>query len=388
MAGFAAWIACAVPALPRSGPDQSADQGADQGSNQNPSQSPNQNKDQQPPTIRRPSDPTLPPPPPPQEQDDSRARIRSTVSLVVVPVTVEDRDGELVTGLQKSDFRVFEDGIEQEISVFSIDPFPLSAAVLIDDDLKTSSAEKVQKTLETLAAGFTVSDEVSLWRFAGVPQMIGDDFITDNDVLLTQLKRIELDSSIPGMGSVTMTGPPRVNTQPLPGPLEDQIPGGMSGSHGNYKHISDAIYEAALQLSNRPSDHRKVIFLVSDGQDSKNNTHSYKDTLQLLLTNDISVYAVGVGEANLNRRITFLGNNILSKYAHATGGDIFYATSRGDLERFYPRVSEQSRNQYTVAYAPARTDRTLPYHSVEVRVRRLGLKLLCRDGYYSGGTKP
>src|SRR5215472_11090420 len=83
--------------------------------------------------------PSLKNPPPPQEQDP-HGTIRSTVSLVVVPVTVKDDAGELVTDLQQNDFRVFEDGIEQPIAQFSAEAFPLSAVILIDDDLKRSTA--------------------------------------------------------------------------------------------------------------------------------------------------------------------------------------------------------------------------------------------------------
>jgi VWFA-related protein len=314
------------------------------------------------------------------QTQDPRARIRTTVSLVVVPVTVKDGAGELVSDLQQKDFRIFEDGVEQQISLFSVDAFPLSAAVLIDDDLKRSSADRVQKTLETLAAGFGASDEVSLWRFDEVPEPITDtDFIADNDALLTQLKRIDLSSSFPGVGSAPMTNGPRVNTQAPTGPLQRS---GMSVGHPNFKHINDAIYAAGEQLRDRPRERRKIIFLISDGQNAKNNTHSYEETLKLLLSTDISVYAIGVGEANLNRGITFLGNNILAKYAHATGGDIFYGSSRDDLESLYPRVSEQARNQYTIAYAAAKTDHSQPYHSIEVRVERPGLSMLARDGYY------
>ena len=217
-----------------------------------------------------------------------------------------------------------------------------------------------------------------MWRFDEVPELISD-FIPDNDVLLTQLKRIDLSSSFPGVGSAPMTNGPVVNTQPLPGPAARPA---MSVGHPNNKHINDAIYAAAEQLSSRPRERRKIIFLISDGENAKNNTHSYDDTLKLLLSANISVYAVGVGEANFNRGITFLGNNILAKYAHSTGGDIFYGSSRDDLEALYPRVSEQARNQYTLAYSAARTDQTQPYHTIEVRVKRPGLKLLTRDGYY------
>jgi VWFA-related protein len=312
---------------------------------------------------------------------DPRGRIRTTVSLVVVPVTVKNGAGDLVTDLGQKDFRVFEDGIEQQIAFFSVEAFPLSAAVLVDDDLKRSSADKVQKTLQALAGGFSPSDEVSLWRFDQVPEFVSD-YITDNDALIAQLKHIDLSSSFPGVGSAPMTSGPRVNTQAPTGPLKTP---GMSMNHPNFKHIDDAIYAAAEQLSDRARDRRKIIYLISDGQNAKNNTHNYKETLALLLSADISVYAIGVGEANLNRGITFLGNNVLAKYAHATGGDIFYASSRDDLERLYSRVTEQARNQYTIGYSAKNTDRTQPYHSIEVRVERPGLSLLSRDGYYING---
>jgi len=314
------------------------------------------------------------------QSDDPRARIHTTVSLVVVPVTVKNHEGELISDLQENDFRVFEDGVEQPIALFSAEAFPLSAAILIDDDLKRGTAEKVQKTLETLAGAFSASDEVSLWRFDEVPEQVSEDFIADNDMLLTALKKIDLSSSFPGIGSYTMTDGPRVNTAAPPGPM--QIPT-EANSHPNTKHINDAIYAAAQQLQDRVRERRRIIFLISDGQNAKNNTHKYEDTLKLLLSADISVYAVGVGEANYNRGITFLGNNILSKYAHATGGDIFYGgISRENLESLYARVSEQARNQYTIAYSGAHTDRSKPYHTIEVRVKRPGLELLTRDGYY------
>ena len=323
-------------------------------------------------------------PPQATKPDDDKGKIIQTVRVVVVPVTVKDSAGELVTDLQKNDFRVFEDGIEQPIQEFSVDPFPLSAAILVDDDLKQSTAEKVQKTLETLAGGFGPSDEVSLWIFDAVPQKVSDDFLADNDKLLTELKKITLNSSIPGMGSYAMTSGPRVNTAQPPGPAE--VPADANRPPIT-KHIDDALFAAADQLKDRPRDMRRIIFVISDGQNAKNNTHKYSDTLKALLSADISVYAVGVGEANLNRGITFLGNNVLAKYAHATGGDIFYGgVSREHLEELYARVSEQARNQYTIAYSGAHTDRTKEYHTIEVRVRRPGLSLLTRDGYYLNAT--
>jgi VWFA-related protein len=331
-----------------------------------------------------------PPPPdqgsgqsPASDTPDPRAVIRSSVSLVVVPVTVKDSSGALVTDLRRSDFRIFEDGVEQPISTFSVDPFPLSAAILIDNDLKKSSAEKVQKTLQAISGGFSANDEVSLWRFEEFPEPISE-FIANNDTLITQLKRVDLNSTmIQGPGSAVMTEGPRVNTTPMPG--APQVPS-MLATHSNHKHIDDAIYAAGDQLRTREKDRRKIVFVISDGQNAKNNTHSYNETLKLLLSNGISVYAIGLDSAMLNRGPTVLGGNVLAKYAHATGGDIYYAPTREELENLYARVSEQARNQYTLAFNGGRADRSKIYHTIEVRVKRPGLNLLARDGYYLNST--
>ena len=136
-------------------------------------------------------------------------------------------------------------------------------------------------------------------------------------------------------------------------------------------------------MRDRPREHRKIIFIISDGQNAKNNTHSYDETSSCCSPPTSPCMRLAVGEANFNRGFV----NVLSKYAHSTGGDIFYSSSRESLEKLYSRVSEQARHQYTIAYAPAKTDRAQPYHSIEVRVRRPGLTLLARDGYYPGGKQ-
>jgi VWFA-related protein len=314
----------------------------------------------------------------PQQPEDPRSRIRATVELVVVPVTIKDSSGQLVGDLHSSEFRIFADKIEQNISVFSVDPFPLSAVVLIDNGLKLKTSEQVQDTLRAIAAGFSDQDEAAILRFdTGVQQI--SDFTTDNDKLLTQLKRIQLASKFPGQGSGPMTAGPRINGAPAPGaPTVAQIPIGNADS----KNIDDALYAAGELLRNRERGRRKIIFLISDGVNSRNNVNKYDDTLRLLLSADISVYAIGVGDLALSRPF-----NVLSRYAHATGGDIYYASRRGDLEDFYSKLTEQARNQYTLAFVPENVDRALEYHSLEVRVRRSNLTLLTRDGYYSN-TKP
>ncbi len=308
---------------------------------------------------------------------DQRGKIVSNVQLVVVPVTVKDSRGELVGDLQGGDFRLLEDGVEQHISLFSADAAPLSTVILIDEGMKQRTAQELQKSLVAMSGGFSNSDEVALSRFDAFYSPILD-FTTDHDQLVTELKRVDLSASAAGIGSALgATGSP-INTQ--------QLPGSAAGAPQPVrvtvrKRIDDAVYEAAEALRDRDPTHRKLILLVSNGINAKNNTHSYDQTLKLLLASNISVYSVGV-EAPIGVPLVSRRFSALSSYARATGGDIYYASDEAELSRFYAQVGEQARHQYTLGYYSYGTDTRKDYHSVEVRVRRPDVTVMCRDGYY------
>src|SRR5262249_19272347 len=92
-------------------------------------------------------------------------KIRAKVDLVVVPVTVKSSGDKLIAGLTQKDFVLYEDGRPQTITNFTVDPVPLSAAVVIDTGLSTGSFRKVQKTFTALAGAFSDFDEVAVYRY-------------------------------------------------------------------------------------------------------------------------------------------------------------------------------------------------------------------------------
>jgi VWFA-related protein len=112
---------------------------------------------------------------------------------VVVPVTVKDGRGQLVAGLQKDDFEVLADNVQQQIENFSADPMPLSAVVLIDNDLPDRSSAQVQKSLVAISAGFGHQDEVALVTYDKFPTTVAG-FSFNNDKLFTDLQRLQLGS--------------------------------------------------------------------------------------------------------------------------------------------------------------------------------------------------
>lgn len=313
--------------------------------------------------------------------DETRGRIRARVDMVVIPVTVKDRANRLVLDLVKEDFRVLEDEVEQQIELFSAEPFPLSAVILIDNSLPQKTAEQVQQSITAIAGGMSATDEAAIMLFDELPSP-DPEFITETDKLFDALKRTQLGSEFSVRTGGPMTSGPRVNTSAPVGPVSTNT----TKSARLPKHIDDAVFAAAQLLRRAPRDRRRVIFLISDGINAKNNTYKFDDVSRALLSADISVYGIGVGEARFNRGPRVPGvslQNLLARYAQATGGDVFYGGSRESLEKLYAQVTEQARLQYTLGYVSKGTKRTQEYHDVEVRVKRPGLTLLAREGYYS-----
>jgi VWFA-related protein len=310
---------------------------------------------------------------------DTRSYIRVHTEAVIVPVTVKNRNGELVGDLRSDEFRVLQDGIEQKIIRFTSDPYPLSSVVVIDNNLSQRQSAQVQKSLIAIAAGFGPGDEVAVVTYDQFPKTVSD-FSFNNDQLFTTLKRLDLGSHFPGAGfdGGPLTAGPTANGHSLengaPTPLGAKLP-------PQTKCLDDAVYAAAEMLKGRGRDRRKTIFLISDGNNSRKNEHSFNQAIQLLLTADVSVYSISVGHALLQHETARL-----EKYAQDTGGDAFFAGNAADLERLYSKVTEQARNQYILAFTPEEADRTKDYHTIEVRVRRPDLDVSAREGYYSSAV--
>jgi VWFA-related protein len=310
---------------------------------------------------------------------DSLVILKARSNLVVLPVTVKDSTGNLVPDLTRDEFRIFDDNVEQRLSFFTVEAFPLSAVILVDNDLKGKDSQMVEESLKSIVAGLSSSDEAFVCRF-DTNFHPGKGFTKDQDKLVTELRRVRLDEETaappPAPGGPFNAGA-TVNGQNIsggPGPAAStQVIGGRSD-----KALDDAMYESAALLSDRGRDRRKIIFLISDGQNAKNNKYKYDTVVKELLRYNISVYSLGVGRSYLDRKL-----NRLQSYAHDTGGDAYYAERRNSLEELYSRVSEQARNQYTLAYQPQGNDKTNDYHQVEVRVRRAGLKIITREGYFT-----
>src|SRR5208337_2926156 len=112
--------------------------------------------------------------------------------------------------LHRDEFRIFEDNVEQKSFKFTAEAFPLSMVVLIDNDLKSKDADQVEASIKAVVAGMSTADEASICRFDQFFHE-GKGFTTNQDRLLTELRRTPLDSEpdvAPPGGSF---GPPTIN---------------------------------------------------------------------------------------------------------------------------------------------------------------------------------
>jgi VWFA-related protein len=312
--------------------------------------------------------------------------ITKNVNFIELPVTVKDNSGRMVGGLLPKDFTVYENGARQKLTFFTSDPLAISAAVLIDVSMSDTALRRVQDGLQALQGAFSQYDEVAVYTY-GNSVSRESSFSTAGDRLGAALNHVIETKHGQGGGVPVSGGPfeagPTVNGHPLD-PSVPQVP---IIPHDR-RVLNDAVLEAALDLSKVEPGRRRVVMIVGDGREDGSRA-SYADVLKVLLTNKISVYAIGVGSTALpvyrkleQINVPGTGNaNILPKYANATGGEVFSEFTRQSIENAYSAVTLVARNQYTLGYytQPTLADN---YREIEVRVDRPGLRVTAKTGYY------
>jgi len=313
------------------------------------------------------------------------------VSFVQLPVTVKDSTGRLVEGLSPRDFTIYEDGVPQKLSFFSSDPFPLSAAVVVDSNLPAGSMKKINETLPSLISAFSQYDEVALYRYGSNVQQVSG-FVSAGEVpteALTRLKRTGQRGGVPVTGGPLSQSGTSVNGRPVD-PSLPQVATTPIRPEANV--LNDAILRAALDLSRRDRAEqgvrRRVIFVIGDGREYGSNTH-FEEVRRVLLSQNITVYALGVDTAampiydKLNRvRVPGFGyGDILPKYVSDTGGDMFAEFDRQSIDAAYSKITEVARNQYTLGYTTRATPSSA-YRTIDVRVHRPNLTVRAKEGYF------
>jgi VWFA-related protein len=320
------------------------------------------------------------------------------VNAVTVPVTVLDKKHQQVAGLTWRDFKVYENNARQQILFFSADAAPLAVALVIDQSLPRDTMKKVNDSLAALPGGFTPSDEVAVFTYAdGVSNPT--DFTA---ALKARLPAVLEASKKPGEyeGAPISSGPfyggPRLNGQSVDPNLDAQR--GNSGFGVVPKEIhtlNDAILAAGKALSTRPKGERRIIYVISDGKESRSKA-KYHEVVRYLESNQIAVYGTLVGDSAtwglgyLDKfKIPLLPlspDNILPKYTDATGGILYSEFSENGIQRSFAEIAALARTEYTLGYNSHLPVLDGKYRKIEVKVERPDLVVKTKDGYYPTAT--
>jgi Ca-activated chloride channel homolog len=292
-----------------------------------------------------------------QQSESATPSFRVNVNLVRVVATVKNQAGELVGELKKEDFRVWDNGAPQEITVFERhSDQPLSVALLVDisgstaKDLKyeTDSATKFLKAL--LGEG-NPDDSVALYGFNW--QVTRFKYFTHSLVSLTNALKT------------------------------------LHGEAGT--SLYDAIYLASQELEDRQG--RKVLIIVTDGGDTT-SSKTLKQALAEVQYADAVIYPVVVVPISNDAGRNIGGENALTFLAEGTGGRTFLPSLGAELDRAFSEIVNELRTQYLLGFYPRDVPLTNDrFHKLEVRVTRPELRVSARNGYYgeagdSGASTP
>lgn len=262
---------------------------------------------------------------------------RLRVDLVELFVGVLDRNGDPVESLEKSDFVIFEDGVEQEISRLDfIRHLPIHAGLVLDTS--TSMGEEIDAMLA--AAGRFFERVVRPQDRAAV--LVFDDS-TQLRVPLTNDTRILTDS------------------------LTDLASGGDT-------RLYDALVESLYYFAGL--DGKRALILISDGVDSASR-YSFEEVLEYGQRSGIAVYPIVLGMSPRER----VARGQMVRLARETGGRTFFARGRGDFDRIYTQIESELRSQYLLVYQSTR-ERSQEFRTVQVKLLSPGLKATTVPGYY------
>jgi VWFA-related protein len=330
---------------------------------------------------------------PKNPEEAKQFRLVMQTTQVIVPTTVLDKNHHQVGGLTWRDFRVYENGQRQHINYFSVDPMPLSVAFVIDQSMPKDTMKKVNASLSAIQGAFTPQDEAAVFTYGNGVTEQTTFTATQGDRLPAVLERSKKEGTEMGGpqlgGPMGMTGPtingkavdPNVNGNARPG-FDLNIP---REAHT----LSDAILAAAKELQSRPKDRRRIIYVISDGKDVRSKA-SVREVIRFLQGNNEFVYGTMVGDAAtwgigyLDRVHLPLipAENVLPRYATATGGVLEAQLSADGMERSFQIIAREARTQYTIGFLSHLPTIDGRYRTLDVHVERPNLDVHAPFGYY------
>jgi len=299
--------------------------------------------------------------------------VKITTDLITIPVSVYDRDGIYVSGLTKSDFKIFEDGKPQEIAYFGVSDKPFTVILMLDTSPSTEfKIEQIQAAARTFVDQLQPKDRVMVVEFNGSIHLLCDA-TSDREQIYKALNKTKFG-------------------------------GGTS--------LYDAV-SFSLKKKLNSVDGRKAIVLFTDGVDTSSRKSTYDTSIDLAEEADTLIFPIyyntffsnplgGINGGGLGfpgssgppakgtqPEEYALGRQYLKELALYTGGRVFQSESTpGGLSAAFEGIADELRRQYNIGYVPETEGLPGQRKKIKVRVDRANVIVRSRDSYIVGSAQP
>ncbi|HMV51816.1 MAG TPA: VWA domain-containing protein, partial [Blastocatellia bacterium] len=306
---------------------------------------------------------------PKQKPVPDESTITVDTTEVLLPVTVRDSAGQFAANLKAEDFSIYEDGVPQPISSFTLKRMPVHVVLLIDTSSSTAhELDDFKAAAQRFINQLDPEDKICLIRFDDVVELV-QDWTSNRATLKRALNRLQT---------------------------------------GMFTKFNDALYLAAREQLGKVKG-RKAVIVLTDGIDSGRGSITPERAYRTLVEEEVPVYAVSKtriqGRADRDK-LEFYQNassssvnqlkidglkmslqqleeseKYLARLAEETGGKIFLPESFDDLGDAYQQVADELRSQYIIFYTPTNPARDGGYRAIRVKVKQPGYRATTRFGY-------
>ncbi len=268
------------------------------------------------------------------------------VNLVLVPATVTDVQDRLVTGLEKENFLLYENGVPQTIKSFSTEDAPISIGIVFDlSGSMQSKFIRARKALSEFLRTCNPQDEFFVVGFNDRPAVLVD-YTSDVDDVEARMVMLRPE---------------------------------------NRTALIDAMYLAVNKLRDAKNQ-RKALLVISDGGDNRSR-YTQGELERIVRESEVQIYSIGIFDAYAPTEEEQNGPGLLKEVSEATGGRLFKVLDLQDLSDIAERISEDLRNEYVLGYTPLDKRRNGAWRKLRVQLAPPpGLPPLYvhnREGYYA-----
>jgi Ca-activated chloride channel family protein len=279
-----------------------------------------------------------------KNDDSGRFVFRKQVQEVVLHATVVDEAGHMVTGLDQNSFSIFVNNAPEPITSFRREDVPVALGIVIDNSgSMRDKREKVSQAVLNLVQASNPQDEIFVVNFNETPYL-DQDYTSDVGLLQAAMHQVS-----------------------------------SRGSTALY----DAVVASASHLRDNPRLTKKVLLVITDGQDNMSQETLQSAIRKLQPDKGATIYAIGLSNGGMTRA----GHDALQELASSTGGVAYFPRNLDEVDSITRAVAHDIRSQYTLAFKPGATKSG--YQAIRVEARgpaKTRLLVRTRSGYYPGET--